>query len=78
MDSVIHAFAGAGVVATGYFIWQVIRFITDWSFNRWETKEALANDAERAKEQEIEDRLIAIVKDLLERKALPAPTPEAK
>lgn len=73
MDSIIHGFAGAGVISAGYFVLSFAGVIRNWLANRSETKAALAHDAERSKEQEIEDRVLAVVKDLMERKALPAP-----
>lgn len=78
MDSLVHGFAAAGAVWTAAgSIW-----FACWVRNQFvahaETKAALAHDAERSKEQEIEDRVLAVVKDLMERKALPAPTPEAE
>lgn len=73
MDSLIHAFAGAGVVSAGYFVIQAFLWFRRRLADKAETKEAIANDAERVKEQEFEDRISAIVKDILERKALPAP-----
>ncbi len=76
MDSIVHAFAGAGAVSAGYFALQVFLWFRRVRADRAEAKAAIANDAEHANEQELEDRISAIVKDLLERKALPAP--EAK
>lgn len=78
MESIVHAFSGAGVVSAGYFALQVFLWLRRVRADRAETKAAIANDAERVKEQEFEDRISAIVKDLLERKALPPPTPEAQ
>ncbi len=76
MDSIVHAFAGGGVVSLGYFAIQAFLWFRRMRADRAETKAAIANDAENSKAIELEDRISAIVKDLLERKALPAP--EAK
>ncbi len=76
MESIIHAFAGAGVVWLSYFVILAFLWFRNHLADRAEAKVAIANDAEQAKEQELEDRISAIVKDLIERKSLPAP--EAK
>ncbi len=76
MESIVHAFAGAGAVSAGYFALQVFLWFRRVRADRAEARVAIANDAEQAKEQEFEDRISAIVKDMIERKALPAP--EAK
>ncbi len=78
ISSVINGFAGAGAVSSCYFIIQAFLWLRNAFVNNAEAKAALAQDAERAKEQEIEDRIIAVVKDLMDRRALPAPTAEAK
>ncbi len=76
MESVIHALSGGGAVSLGYFVLQVFLWFRRRRADKAETKVAIAHDAERSKEQEIEDRVLAVVKDLMDRKALPAP--EAK
>ena len=78
MNIIIHGFAGAGVIAAVYFVLSFGGMIRNWFANRSETKAALAHDAERAADEHFRDIVAEKVKEILEMKALPAPTPEAK